>query len=138
MPKLTEIERLATSDSHGGRVIGTQQRKYQLTSDRSPGRTRGQSKAMMAASAALLQIGNLNTGSQPASGTSSLATCHLPQTGDLNTGNQSGVRTPCEPEIQDEKKFVKLPDEWTLNVDECSEKSKVEGKRTLLTIISNS
>ena len=120
MPKLTEIERLATSDSHGGRVIGTQQRKYQIASDWSHGRTRSQSKATMVATAALPEIGDLNTGSQSSSDTSSLLTCNLSQTGELNTRHQSGMRNPYKHDTQDEKKIVTLPEEWKMKLDECS------------------
>ena len=96
MPRLTEVEKLATSDSSGGRVKTPQKRKYHTFTGSSPARTRGQSRKVKIASAALLEIGNLDKGSQSTSDASSHASAAFPQIGNLSTGNQSGKSPSCK------------------------------------------
>ena len=131
MPRLSEIDKLTTSDSSGGRVKSAQKRKYTLLSDSSPARTRGETKQLSIASAALLELGNLNSGNQATSDALPVASPDFPQVGNLDKGNQPEDTASRQPNTQDIKKFVQLPDEWVHNDSECTEDSNLEGNRLI-------
>ena len=118
MPRLTEVKKLATSDSYGGRAKGAQKRKYILPSEHSPGRTRSQTKKINLASSALLQIGNLHAGNQPG-GSAPAKSSAFPLVGNLNGGSQPP---------SDEKMFVSLPAEWRAN-NNAKTPNNLEGNR---------
>ena len=113
MPRLTEVEKLATSDSYGGRAKSPKKRKYHLSPGLSPGRTRGQTKHLEEmASSALLQIGNLNSGNQPGPNAPAKSN-ETPEASNLNLGSQPPT---------DQKMFVELPEEWKVENNTVTEK----------------
>ena len=120
MPRLTEVEKLATSDSSGGRARSPKKRKYHLAPDLSPGRTRGQTTRLDIASSALLQIGNLNSGNQPGANAPD-ESARTPGVSNLNSGSQLA---------SDEKMFLDLPDEWKIK-NTIEMKTKEEGNRLI-------
>ena len=132
MPRLTEVEKLATSDSSGGRVKTPQKRKYHTFTGSSPARTRGQSRKVRIASAALLEIGDLNEGNQSTrSDASSLPSAALAQIGNPDTGNLSGKAPSCRSVTEDGKKFVSLPTEWQQEYNETYDNQNLEGNRII-------
>ena len=118
MPRPTEVEKLATSDSSGGRARCRKKRRYHLPADLSPGRTRGQSKQLETASSALLQIGDLSSGNQPGADATTIS-APTPALTYPNMGSQPP---------SDNKKFVDLPVEWTIN-EKTETETTIEGNR---------
>ena len=113
MPRMTEVDKLATSDSIGGRARSPKKRKYLLSPGLSPGRTRGQTKQLeQTASSALLQIGNLNSGNQPGPNAPAKSN-ETPEASNLNLGSQPPI---------DQKMFVELPEEWKVENNTVTEK----------------
>ena len=112
------VEKLATSDSSGGRARSQKKHRYHLPADLSPGRTRGQSKQLETASSALLQIGDLSSGNQPGADATTIS-APTPALTYPNMGSQPP---------SDNKKFVDLPVEWTIN-EKTETETTIEGNR---------
>ena len=58
MPKLTEVERLFTSDSYGGRVKSAEKRKYHQETQLTIASTRAKTRKMEGAASALISVSN--------------------------------------------------------------------------------
>ena len=61
MPKLSEVEKLSTADSSGGRIKGSHSRRYMIANTILPGKTRKQAKDMVDVSTILQEMSGAST-----------------------------------------------------------------------------
>ena len=61
MPKLSEVEKLSTTDSSGGRIKSSQSRRYMIANPVLHGKTRAQAKDMIDVSTILQELSGTNT-----------------------------------------------------------------------------